>query len=634
MSFLKRSAMYNLQFWSSVLLGSSITYLGLLHVEPKQRHQDNLDTDHILEDLGYHNDCQWNLLKYIDIKGSWLNDLFEDFNISFWQESMVGMLSADMVHKFSTVLSSPWLCDSGGTNKLLKVIQQYGTRNTRLLMTDVIASLDLPESDDVQEILSSCDKRILVGLARLGSVDQSIWSAFETISKNKSEVMLQGRSIENHLKSLLLSLPLTGLDACTTWFTKSAILTGRSAKQHKRSLSWSFSGDSNLSFANNFSSMPPEQVELYYLKALSRHSMVPSHRQIMVENGILPILFQELQQRQNNLKIKWEIGRILGNLTLEEITHSDIVDQGILPILRSWLFSEDLTLSSHASRALANLDRDFTPDEFYEEGVYLLHPDTRQSNEIAVDVVFVHGLRGGPLKTWRQEGTGSFLTREQCWPKAWLVKDFPNTRVLMVEYDSSLSNWVAQCPSQPESCSLASRSKKIMKKLRTAGVGKRPVIWVTHSMGGLLVKQLLLYAQDEHMYRNMCDKTKGIVFYSTPHHGSSLASYSSQARYLLLPSVEVKELCQGSPYLLTLHTRFMELLDKKHFECLSIGETLPVQLSWMLNSVLVSKDSSDLGVGPYFSLDVNHINVCKASDPDDQRYTYTKNFIQKILNDL
>ena len=43
----------------------------------------------------------------------------------------------------------------------------------------------------------------------------------------------------------------------------------------------------------------------------------------------------------------------------------------------------------------------------------------------------------------------------------------------------------------------------------------------------------------------MYDNTKGIVFYSTPHLGSALASYSSQARHLILPSVEVKELCQS-----------------------------------------------------------------------------------------
>ena len=46
-------------------------------------------------------------------------------------------------------------------------------------------------------------------------------------------------------------------------------------------------------------------------------------------------------------------------------------------------------------------------------------------------------------------------------------------------------------------------------------------------------------------FRSMFDNTKGIVFYSTPHLGSALASYSSQARHLILPSVEVKELCQS-----------------------------------------------------------------------------------------
>lgn len=48
----------------------------------------------------------------------------------------------------------------------------------------------------------------------------------------------------------------------------------------------------------------------------------------------------------------------------------------------------------------------------------------------------------------------------------------------------------------------------------------------------------------------MYDNTKGVVFYSTPHLGSALASYSSQARHLILPSVEVKELCQSKWFFL------------------------------------------------------------------------------------
>ena len=40
--------------------------------------------------------------------------------------------------------------------------------------------------------------------------------------------------------------------------------------------------------------------------------------------------------------------------------------------------------------------------------------------------------------------------------------------------------------------------------------------------------------------------TIGVLFYSTPHRGSSLAKYSNQAKYMLYPSVEVKELHEGT----------------------------------------------------------------------------------------
>jgi len=267
----------------------------------------------------------------------------------------------------------------------------------------------------------------------------------------------------------------------------------------------------------------------------------------MVENGVLDVIFREIQHRFHSLRIKREIGMLLGNLALEESAHDGMVEQGCLPLLRSWLYSNDLALFSHAVRTLANLDRDFCKDESYEDGVYLLHPEGRYSSKIDADVVFVHGLRGGPFMTWRQqeEKTAKKKDGTDCWPKSWLVRDIPNIRVLMVEYDTSLTRWVSQCPQEPETRSLMYRSEEIRRKLRKAGVGKRPVIWVVHSMGGLLVKQLLLDAEKNDEFRCMYEQTKGIVFYSTPHLGSALASYSSQARHLLLPSVEVKELCQS-----------------------------------------------------------------------------------------
>lgn len=39
---------------------------------------------------------------------------------------------------------------------------------------------------------------------------------------------------------------------------------------------------------------------------------------------------------------------------------------------------------------------------------------------------------------------------------------------------------------------MGERSGEYIEKLLTAGIGKRPTIWVCHSMGGLLVKKMLV----------------------------------------------------------------------------------------------------------------------------------------------
>lgn len=62
---------------------------------------------------------------------------------------------------------------------------------------------------------------------------------------------------------------------------------------------------------------------------------------------------------------------------------------------------------------------------------------------------------------------------------------------------------------------------------------------------GLLVKKMLLDASKDPDLSPLIKNTKGILFYSVPHHGTFMAGYSVNVRYLLFPSIEVKELCRG-----------------------------------------------------------------------------------------
>lgn len=59
------------------------------------------------------------------------------------------------------------------------------------------------------------------------------------------------------------------------------------------------------------------------------------------------------------------------------------------------------------------------------------------------------------------------------------------------------------------------------------------------------MKKMLLDASRDPDMKELMKNTKGVMFYSVPHHGTFMAEYSVNVRYLLFPSVEVRELCRG-----------------------------------------------------------------------------------------
>jgi len=63
-----------------------------------------------------------------------------------------------------------------------------------------------------------------------------------------------------------------------------------------------------------------------------------------------------------------------------------------------------------------------------------------------VDIVFVHGIRGGPFASWCSracpDGHGrESCGREHCWPSQWLAPVVPHARLLSLEYAAPASGW-------------------------------------------------------------------------------------------------------------------------------------------------------------------------------------------------
>lgn len=476
------------------------------------------------------------------------------------------------------------------------------------------------------------DQRTAVGLARTPQVDLRFFRPPPAL------LHFEDVSAEDGLRDLLASLPQSEVDKCVQYFTSVALRESTQSLAAQRGGLWCFGGN-GLPYAQSLTSVPSEKVESFCLQALVQHSKVQSHSGPIVKNGGLQLLHRVFQLRKDSLKIQRNIVRIIGNLAINESLHQDIVQSGWVSVLAEMMQSPHVMQASHAARALANLDRE-TVLEKYQDGLYVLHPQTRDNQPIKADVLFIHGILGAAFKTWRQkdrntlsEGDDIESTNDytECWPKSWLAVDCPNIRVLSVEYDTHLSDWTSSCPAENQRKSIAYRSQELLKKLLQAGVGQRPVVWVAHSMGGLLVKKMLLDAAEDPEMQNLLKNTKGILFYSVPHRGTFMAEYSVNVRYVLFPSIEVKELCRDSPALRDLNDNFLEMAKERDIKVLSFAETLPTNIGPMIKILVVPTQSADLGIGELIEVDVDHLNICKPEKKDSFLYRRSLQFIQEAL---
>ncbi|XP_049886331.1 protein SERAC1-like [Pectinophora gossypiella] len=239
-----------------------------------------------------------------------------------------------------------------------------------------------------------------------------------------------------------------------------------------------------------------------------------------------------------------------------------------------------------------------------------------------------------------------------CWPKDWLPKDCDNLRILGVNYWSTLSEWLERCPLQTADISV--RAADLAPSLVDAGVGVRdtPVVWLSHSMGGLIVKQMLTDAamSDDPTVSKLCANTKAVLFYSTPHKGSALATMPRPAAAILWPSNDVRQLQENSPVLLDLHQAFMKYADAYGWETISFAETMPTLVTAFKVPVhFVEANSADLGRGVFYELPLDHLCICKPATRQSILYTtildvlkrvtakdielrYTNPFVQWLLN--
>ncbi|XP_026844146.1 protein SERAC1 [Drosophila persimilis] len=220
---------------------------------------------------------------------------------------------------------------------------------------------------------------------------------------------------------------------------------------------------------------------------------------------------------------------------------------------------------------------------------------------------------------WRNQENNEEYTN--CWPMEWLPDDYPDSRIIGIDYTSAVTEWSANftkyCPCEKGQGHIDVRASTLLERIAVSDVGnERPIVWIGHSMGGLLTKLMLLKSIDSHepKVQQIAKNTKGIVFLGTPHRGSSIAKWQQHIQMILSPSIEVKEMEENAPKLLEMHRRFMGCLNTalRHCKVMSVAEGSPTMLTTFKFPLrIVTEESSRINFGDFYLLKDDHLSLSK-----------------------
>lgn len=158
-----------------------------------------------------------------------------------------------------------------------------------------------------------------------------------------------------------------------------------------------------------------------------------------------------------------------------------------------------------------------TPDRL---GLQLLLPNDDPTG----DIIFVHGLGGSALRTWSwKRDVANF------WP-TWLrdEDELSSFRIFSFGYNANFKGAATNLNTIDFAKDLLFSMLSFSGRSRdeTEGclpIGSRPIIFVAHSMGGLVVKKAYVLGKHDRQYSNLIAQVYGILFLATPHRGAQYA---------------------------------------------------------------------------------------------------------------
>ncbi len=236
------------------------------------------------------------------------------------------------------------------------------------------------------------------------------------------------------------------------------------------------------------------------------------------------------------------------------------------------------------------------------------------------------------------------------WPSDLLPATVPTARILTYGYDTRIRHWASQPISRNTVRDIA-WDFLVALEARRREEPTRPLMFVVHSLGGIVVKELLRRSsgcrQGRTHLRGVFESTSGIMFFGTPHGGADPRGILQHVAELVVKAIGFKVNEQIVDALLPSSERLRELKDEfglmageQQWKIHSFQEQLgvkalnghkvcepnhPISMPIPANSQcnqVVEDNSSCLNLPVEITEHIgrNHMDMCRFSGPEDVEY--------------
>ncbi|KAH8891099.1 hypothetical protein GQ53DRAFT_823737 [Thozetella sp. PMI_491] len=249
-----------------------------------------------------------------------------------------------------------------------------------------------------------------------------------------------------------------------------------------------------------------------------------------------------------------------------------------------------------------------------------------------VDIIFVHGLGGTSRLSWSWNRDLAFF-----WPQEWLPLEpgFEDARIMTFGYNA---HFMSQTK---DTFNISDFAKDLLLQLKfgndssvnSLNLGQVPIIFVVHSMGGLVVKKAYILGSQDHQFSHILDTVCSIVFLATPHRGSNLAEILNKFLSVSFQSTKqyVSDLQKNSARIMDINDQFK--LHANKMQLVSFFETQATTVG-LKKIIVVERDSALLDYPNEISsaLNADHHSVCKYKSREDANYVTVRNVIKSLVD--